>query len=57
MVTAKMWVSFAGSVITALSAAFADDVFDVNDGTQVALTVVSALGAMWAVWRVPNTTV
>lgn len=54
MRTAKAWVSAVGMVVTALSAAFADDVFSGNDTAAVASTVVVAVLSVVAVYRVPN---
>lgn len=54
MTTAKMWVAAAGTLVTALTAALSDDVFDINDGTQIGVTVVTILGTMFAVWKVSN---
>jgi hypothetical protein len=51
---AKAWAGLAGAIVTSLTAALSDDVFDINDGTQIALTVVSALGTMYAVYRTRN---
>lgn len=54
MRTAKAWVAAVSSVATALTAAFADNVFDGNDVASVASTVVVAALGVWAVYRVPN---
>lgn len=54
MRTAKAWVAALFSVVTALSAAFADDVFDGNDAAAIASTVVLGAAGVWAVYRVPN---
>jgi hypothetical protein len=49
-----MWVAAAGSIVTALSAALSDNVFDINDATQVGITIVSIAGTMYAVWKTDN---
>jgi hypothetical protein len=54
MRAAKAWVSAAGMVVTALTAAFADDVFNGNDAAGVVSTVVLAIVSVVAVYRVPN---
>ena len=54
MTKAKMWAAAAGTLVTALIAALSDDVFDINDATQIGVTVVSIAGTMWAVWRTDN---
>lgn len=54
---AKAWVAAVGTLITALSAALSDDVFDINDTTQVVVTLVSAAASVYAVYKVPNRTV
>ena len=54
MTKAKALVAAAGTIVTALSAAFADNVFDGSEVGGVVSTVVTAGIAVWAVWRVPN---
>jgi hypothetical protein len=54
MTAAKAWVTAVGLVVTALSAAFADNVFDGNDAAAVASTVVLGIASVVAVYRVPN---
>jgi len=54
MTKAKALVAAAGTIVTALSAAFADNVFDGSEVGGVVSTVVTAAIAVWAVWRVPN---
>jgi hypothetical protein len=54
MKAAKAWVAALGTVVTALSGAFADDVFNGNDAAAVTSTVVLAIVAVVAVYRVPN---
>lgn len=54
MRTAKAWVGFAGSVITALTTALSDDYFSASDTQQVVLGTVTALFTLVAVYQVPN---
>lgn len=54
MTKAKMWAAAAGTLVTAISAALSDDIFDINDATQVGITVVTIIGTMYAVWRTDN---
>lgn len=54
MTTAKAWVAAVGTVVTSLSAAFADNVFDGNDAAAVVSTVVLGIFSVFAVYRVPN---
>lgn len=54
MKSAKMWVAAVGTVVTALSVALADDVWDINDATQIGITAVTVIGTMYAVWKAPN---
>lgn len=54
MTAAKAWVAALGTVVTALSAAFADDVFNGNDAAAVVSTVVLAVVSVVSVYRVPN---
>jgi hypothetical protein len=51
---AKAWVSFAGVLVTSLTAALSDDVVDISDTTQVIVTLVPALATLYAVYRTPN---
>ncbi len=54
MRTAKAWVAFAGSLVTALTAALSDDVFSASDTQQVVLTGVAALFTLVATYQIPN---
>jgi hypothetical protein len=51
---AKAWVAFFGAILTAFSAGLSDDVFDLNDTTQVVVTAVMALGTLYATYRTRN---
>ncbi len=53
MRTAKAWVAFAGSLVTALTAALSDDVFNASDTQQVVLTGVTALFTLAATYYAP----
>lgn len=54
MKIAKAVVAAVGTVVTALTAALADDVLNTNEvGTIISTVVVAAL-SVYAVWRVPN---
>lgn len=55
MVTAKALVSALGVVVTALTAALADDVFNTADVTALLVAIIPAAASVYAVWRVPNT--
>ncbi len=54
MRTAKAWVAFAGSIVTALTAAMSDDVFSINDTEQVIVTLVPAFLTLWGVYQTRN---
>ncbi len=54
MRTAKAWVAFAGSIVTALATALSDDYFSASDTQQVVLGTVSALFVLAATYQVPN---
>ncbi len=54
MTTAKAWVAFVGSIVTALTSALSDDVFNVSDTQQVVLTAVPALFTLYATYQVRN---
>lgn len=54
MRTAKAWVAAVSSVVTALSAAFADDILSNSEvGGLVSTVVLAALG-VYAVYKIPN---
>jgi hypothetical protein len=57
MRTAKAWVAAGLSILNALGAAFADDVFDAGDGANIASVAVLSLATLFAVYRVPNKSV
>jgi hypothetical protein len=54
MTAAKAWVAALGMVVTSLSAAFADDVFNGSDAAAVVSTVVLAIVSVIAVYQVEN---
>lgn len=54
MRTAKAWVSAAGIVVTALTAALADNVFELNEVATLAAVLVEAGGIVYAVYKIPN---
>jgi hypothetical protein len=54
MRTAKAWVAATGAVVTALTAALSDDVFDVNDTVQIGITLVPIVATLWATYKVRN---
>lgn len=54
MTTAKMWAAGLGTIATAVSTALVDDVFDVNDLTQVVTAVIGVGATMFAVWKTRN---
>lgn len=54
MERAKAIVAAVGLVVTALTAALSDDVFNVSDAGQVTFTVVTAAVSVYAVWKIPN---
>ena len=56
MVKAKAIVSAVGVVVTALTAALADDVFNLSDVQGLLSAIIPAAVSVWAVWRVPNAT-
>lgn len=51
---AKTWVAAVGLVVTALSAAFADDVFNAGEVANVITALVTGAGSVYAVYKVPN---
>lgn len=51
---AKAWVAFFMAVLTAVTAALSDDVFDINDTTQVIATVVMAIATLVTVYKTRN---
>lgn len=50
----KAVVAAVGTVVTALTAAFADDVLNVDEAGNIVAVVVSAGVTIYGVWRVPN---
>lgn len=54
MRTAKAWVAAIGALTTALTSALSDDVFDINDTTQVVVTMVPIVATLIATYAVPN---
>lgn len=53
---AKAYVAAVGSVVTALGAAFADDVLGDNEVAGLVSTVVLAALTVYGVYRTPNAT-
>lgn len=53
MRTAKAWVAFVGTGVTALTAALSDDVFNINDTTQIIVTLVPAFATLYATYQAP----
>jgi hypothetical protein len=51
---AKATVAAIGTVITALAAAFADDVLSHNEVAGLVSTVVLGAISVYSVWKVPN---
>lgn len=51
---AKAWVAAGGLLFTALSTAFADDVFGAGEVANVVSALVSGAVSVYAVYRVPN---
>jgi hypothetical protein len=51
---AKAWTAALGTVVTALSAAFADNVLSNNEIAGVVSTVVLGVLTVYAVYKVPN---
>jgi hypothetical protein len=49
-----MMVAALGTIVVALSAAFADNVFNGNDAAAVTSTVVLAVASVIGVYRVKN---
>jgi uncharacterized membrane protein YhaH (DUF805 family) len=54
MRTAKAWVAAVGAVVTALTAALSDDVFNVDDTVQVIVTMVPIVATLVSTYAVPN---
>lgn len=54
MRTAKAWVATVGALVTALTAALSDDVFNVNDTVQVIVTMVPIVATLVTTYAVPN---
>jgi hypothetical protein len=51
---AKAWAAAAGTVVTVLTAALADNVFDLSDTTTLVTTVIEAGATIYAVYKVKN---
>lgn len=51
---AKAIAAATGTVVTALTAAFADDVLSVDETGQIVATVVTAALTVYAVYKVRN---
>lgn len=54
MRTAKAWVAGIGAVTTALGAAFADDVLDTGDVSNVVSVVIFTVATLVAVYKTRN---
>lgn len=54
MRAAKAWVAAIGTVVMALTAAFADDVFDANDAGMLVTVAIEAVLTVLAVYQVKN---
>jgi hypothetical protein len=54
MTAAKAWVAFAGTLVTGLTAALSDNVFDINDTAQVVITLVPAFATLYGVYQTRN---
>lgn len=54
MRTAKAWVAATGALVTALTAALSDDVFNINDTVQVIVTMVPVIATLLTTYAVPN---
>lgn len=52
---AKAWVACFMAVLTSVSVALSDDVFDINDTTQVVIGAIGAVGTLYAVYKKRNT--
>lgn len=51
---AKAWVAAAGMVVTVLTAALADSVFDLSDTTTLVTTLIEAGATVYAVYKIRN---
>jgi hypothetical protein len=54
MRAAKAWIAAAGMVVTALSAAFADEVLNFNEVGVLVTVVLEAVALVGAVYATPN---
>lgn len=54
MKIAKAITAAVGSLVTVLTAAFADDVFSADEVGTLVSTLVTAALTVYAVWRLPN---
>jgi hypothetical protein len=54
MKNAKAIVTAVGTVVTALSAALADDVLNQSEIGGLVVAAMAAAATIYAVWRVPN---
>lgn len=50
----KMLLAAVGALVSILTAAYADDVFDVTEQTELAAQAVEWAVTIFLVWRVPN---
>lgn len=51
---AKAVVAAVGTIVTALTAAFTDDVVDIGEVGELTAVVIAAGLTIYGVWRVPN---
>jgi hypothetical protein len=49
-----MWAAGVGTIATAISTALIDDVFSVDDLTQIVTAVIGVGATMFAVWKTSN---
>jgi predicted amino acid-binding ACT domain protein len=54
MTMAKAWVGFLGAIVTALTAALSDDVLNIDDVQQFALTAIPAIATLFSVYQIEN---
>lgn len=54
MRTAKAWVAATGALVTALTAALSDDIFNIDDTVQVVVTMVPVIATLISTYAVPN---
>lgn len=57
MTIAKAVVAAVGALVTVLTVALADDLFNASDAATLIAAIVEQAVAVWTVWRLPNKTV